>query len=1034
MTSHCHKCGREYLTARALAGKPVACRSCGALNDGAGGPPPAQPERKSAAEKKEAKPFAGAAFKVGSDLPRTDANSAEQAAREAVEALPNPARVNLMNRAILALGIGAALLSVLVIAGLFVVRFIETNPDSGRDWSVEMLATPQVVTERAAGSGFLIEVNRELWLVTNLHVLDGAEEVDMIFPDPKTGTELFRIADRRINDFRVHKRLLDSLIDRRDAAFMDLAALNVEHFRDNLTKIGATALPVLRADQVRTGQPAYALGHPGTAFEFGDESKDESSHTARHTLTAGLVSSVRQDPNRPILVQTDAAINSGNSGGPLLSAAGEVLAVNTWRDVEIKGGGQTESKQGMAFSLATNHVLEVVANGPTVRELRQGAAVRARLNTGTAPSLQTQSEETNWATFATLGNAFGLARGSGWTWTSRLILATGPDGKYSGIYNTLTKAPTDVLFLALPKLATIDLDIVEVNDSGGAVVGKDQDAKPGVVAEVRVDGASHTGSLVVEIGTFVEGRGSPAEFVILVFERPAGGSGPPTANPPGSVPPAPVTPTAPPPPQQPTSPGNAPAPAPLPPKNGTAAATIELKDGMAKTVYASSLIGLREFDLKFLTNIDPSDAFDTIAQSFVDRTPNLVRADPDFARDIMRASLLRSYLQPVTGSMTLFESRPLFEALLESVPQDTRVGAYLEIDPVWKKYLSLPSGGLVSKSADIKLEPGGQSDAYRHDTAGGMFRVSLDLPWNDDELRKLTQAIEIPYTLVVRYDDGSDDRLSGRIRVNPAAQVERAYPFGISFAAMVDETHPWVKKMIDEINQRADVTAAGAKIAGSGGSPQDRLESIFLVWQDLVQRGLRYQNLTAADGIAQRCRLVHESIGSGNANCIDGTVLLASFTEAMGIDSYIVLLPGHALLCADGGNQWIFIETTAMSASSPRDPSTGYDGEFDELRRKGKFFRCPELDSLELACGSALQTVDAALANAQQVLAVVRAMGAEFDQRKNDAAWRSQFEQALDALASQIMIVPVALARENGVRPVGAPSDLEQQFRIPRRR
>ena len=89
--------------------------------------------------------------------------------------------------------------------------------------------------------------------------------------------------------------------------------------------------------------------------------------------------------------------------------------------------------------------------------------MRARLNTGTAPSLQTQSEETNWATFATLGNAFGLARGSGWTWTSRLILATGPDGKYSGIYNTLTKAPTDVLFLALPKLATIDLDIVEVN-------------------------------------------------------------------------------------------------------------------------------------------------------------------------------------------------------------------------------------------------------------------------------------------------------------------------------------------------------------------------------------------------------------------------------------------------------------------------------------------------------------------------------------------------------------------------------------------
>ena len=455
---------------------------------------------------------------------------------------------------------------------------------------------------------------------------------------------------------------------------------------------------------------------------------------------------------------------------------------------------------------------------------------------------------------------------------------------------------------------------------------------------------------------------------------------------------------------------------------------------MAKTVYASSLIGLREFDLKFLTNIAQKDAFDAIEQAFVDRTPNLVREDPGFARDIMRASLLHSYLQPVTGTMTLFQSRPLFEALLAGVPRDTRVGVYLEIDPVWKKYLSLPSSGLVSKSADIKLEPGGQSDAYRHDTAGGMFRVSLDLPWNDDELRKLTQAVEIPYTLVVRYDDASDDRLSGRIRVNPAAQVERAYPFGISFAAMVDETHPWVKRMIDEINQRPDVKGAGAMIAGGGGSPQDRLESIYLVWQDLVGRGLRYQNLTAADGIAQRCRLVHESIGSGNANCIDGTVLLASFTQAMGIDSYIVILPGHALLCADGGNQWIFIETTAMGESAPRDPSTAYDAEFDELRRKGKFFRTPELDSLESACGSALQTVASALASAKQVLDVARSMDSEFERRKNDPAWVAQYQQALDAVAAQILIVPVALARANGVRPVGAPPDLEQQFRIPKRR
>ncbi|MEY5060765.1 MAG: hypothetical protein RIS45_686, partial [Planctomycetota bacterium] len=654
---------------------------------------------------------------------------------------------------------------------------------------------------------------------------------------------------------------------------------------------------------------------------------------------------------------------------------------------------------------------------------------------------------------------FGRARGDQWNWTSRLILTTGADGKYAGTYATLTNAPTDVLILALPKLATIDLDIVEVTNGTGAVVGSDKDPSPGMVAEVRVDGAQHSGSIAVEVSTFVGGRGVPAEFVVLVFERPAAGSGPPTANSPPAVPPAVLTPPAPPPPttqplpapgtppsalppvvpqtpptQQTPQPG-APAPQlPTAPAGTPKATIVDVQDGMAKTVYASSLIGLREFDLRFLTNRAAREAFDELEQAFVDRTPNLVRDDADFARDIMRASLARSFLLPVTGSMTLVQSRPLFEALLQQVPKDTRVGVSIEVDPAWKQYLMLSAGGLVSKSADIKLEPAGQSDAYRHEQSTDTFRVSLDLPWNDDALRRLTQAIDIPYTLVVTYEDGSTDRMSGRIHVNPVAQVEQAYPFGVSVASIVDETHPWVKKIVDEINQRSDVKSAGAKIAGGGGSPQDRLESIYLVWQDLVARGLRYQNLTAADGLAQRCRLVHESISSKNANCLDGTVLLASFIEAMGIDSYLVLLPRHALVCADGGDQWIFIETTGLGAAPGRDPATSYDDAFAELRRRGKFFRSTEMDSLEGACGSAVGTVVQSIEGARPVLAAVRQMESEYDQNHTDPAWMTRFEQALNALAQQIMIVPVSLARQNGVRPVGAPPDLDQSFRIPTRR
>ena len=91
MTAKCHNCGREYLTARALAGKAIPCRSCGAMNDGGGGPPPAQPERKADRDKRERAPLSGSSFTVGAAPAATNAAAEEQAAREAIEAGTFPA-------------------------------------------------------------------------------------------------------------------------------------------------------------------------------------------------------------------------------------------------------------------------------------------------------------------------------------------------------------------------------------------------------------------------------------------------------------------------------------------------------------------------------------------------------------------------------------------------------------------------------------------------------------------------------------------------------------------------------------------------------------------------------------------------------------------------------------------------------------------------------------------------------------------------------------------------------------------------------
>lgn len=575
MTSRCHNCNREYLTARALAGKAIPCRSCGALNDGAGGPPPEQPTRKvssasssgsapSSRPKPEPKPLAGASFTMGDSLPKTQADLEESAAREAMQAMPDPHRVNLMNRAVFALGLGAALLSCIVVAGLFVVRYLQNHPDGVRDWSAEMLAVPQLYSDDSSGSGFVIEVNRELWLVTNFHVISGkSDEIDIIFPDPQTGKELFRIADQRVDSFRVHKRFLDSVIESRDGMHFDIAVLNIEASRAGLEHIGVEPLPLLSSDHLHPGQPVYAIGHPGSLFEFGDKAADASTHTARHTLTSGLVSSVRRDASRPVLVQTDAAINPGNSGGPLLSNGGEVVAVNTWRDIEIKSGQRAEARQGMAFSLASDHVLEVIANGISVKEVRQTIASRGLLNSGGGPlDKNANNEEFGWPTFATLRAAVARAKGAGWVMTARNLVSTGANGNYSGVYDTGASGKVDVLFLALPKMAAIDLDIDSVTGDGSTPWSADHDRDPGEVAEASILGSQHSGKVSVEIGTYVADHGVPAEFVILVFERPSSGGAPvqPPSQPPSpppsqlpsqlpsappSVPAAPVAPTTP---------------------------------------------------------------------------------------------------------------------------------------------------------------------------------------------------------------------------------------------------------------------------------------------------------------------------------------------------------------------------------------------------------------------------------------------------------------------------------------------------------
>jgi serine protease Do len=169
---------------------------------------------------------------------------------------------------------------------------------------------------QGAGSGFIIESDG--YVITNHHVIDGADEI------------IVRMADRR--EFEAE---LVGSDEQSDIA---------------LLKIDANNLPTLslgNSEDLRRGEWVVAIGSP---FNY-----DQS-------VTAGIVSAKGRSNGAQQYVpfiQTDVAINRGNSGGPLINMDGEVVGVNSW--ILSSSGGYI----GLSFSIP----IETARN--TVEQLRE---------------------------------------------------------------------------------------------------------------------------------------------------------------------------------------------------------------------------------------------------------------------------------------------------------------------------------------------------------------------------------------------------------------------------------------------------------------------------------------------------------------------------------------------------------------------------------------------------------------------------------------------------------------------------------------
>ncbi|WP_244494967.1 Do family serine endopeptidase [Bosea sp. Root483D1] len=182
---------------------------------------------------------------------------------------------------------------------------------------------PQPRRSQSAGSGFVVDPSG--LVVTNNHVIGDANEITVVFSD---GLRLK--AEVVGKDTKV-----------------DLALLRVKHDKP---------LPFVKfgdSDKMRIGDPVMAIGNP---FGLGG------------SVSSGIVSARNRDINQgpyDTYIQTDAAINKGNSGGPLFNMAGEVIGINT--AILSPTGGSVGIGFAVPSSLATNIVDQLREFGETRR-------------------------------------------------------------------------------------------------------------------------------------------------------------------------------------------------------------------------------------------------------------------------------------------------------------------------------------------------------------------------------------------------------------------------------------------------------------------------------------------------------------------------------------------------------------------------------------------------------------------------------------------------------------------------------------------
>ncbi len=318
----------------------------------------------------------------------------------------------------------------------------------------------------------------------------------------------------------------------------------------------------------------------------------------------------------------------------------------------------------------------------------------------------------------------------------------------------------------------------------------------------------------------------------------------------------------------------------------------------------------------------------------------------------------------------------------------------------------LPKGAKVEVeiSVDGYLKPSKWKGTVTKVTKAGEARIFPKAVWDYAALLKVRQQRPVNTTFKVTVngtalDENTDTYVMRSINDCPFYVLldedgEEFDDFSWLFAAYVNENHPEVDVILKEA---LDSGLVSSFTGYQSEDPKEVMMQVFAVWNALQRRGIKYSDVSTTTPskfvVTQTVRFLDDSIAATQANCVDGSVLMASVLQKIGINSYLVMIPGHCFLAFDAGDdenaKRIGLETTMLG-----DDELNPVEEIPHLTQKAKI---TEFQESYKTFSNAVKTGNA-----------------------NLKKYKTQFENEDEP---EVQLISISDARELGIMPIASSKD-----------